>query len=69
MTTQPTDLAARRSERARIRRQAIARAEAEAHRTGRSMTCAETVDRGAHVTCVGATGCLCECHDPAEVTA
>jgi hypothetical protein len=59
----PTDLAGRRAKRAEIRRRMIAAAEAKAREVGRSLVCIS----GVHpASCVGATGCLCECHDPEE---
>lgn len=61
----PTDLAGRKAKRAANRRRLIAEAEAKTQRTGRSLTCAESLD---HSTCIGGGWCLCECHDPAEVT-
>lgn len=59
----PTDRAARQARRTQIRERLIARAEQEASLVGRSMVCALGVR---HASCVGATGCICECHDPRE---
>lgn len=55
--TYPIDLAGRRAKRKRIRDRALE----QAARVGLTITCAESLD---HQTCVGATVCLCECHDP-----
>lgn len=62
----PTDRAARQARRAGIRRRFLAAAEREAAMAGHSLVCAI----GKHPpSCVGATGCLCECHDPEEAEA
>lgn len=59
----PTDRAGRITLRAAIREQFIAAAEQRAREAYRSLACAT----GTHPpSCVGAAGCICECHDPAE---
>jgi hypothetical protein len=59
--TKPLTRTERQAERQRIRRRCIAKAEAEALVIGRSLVC----QVGAHSpSCVGAAGCICECHDP-----
>jgi len=59
----PTDLAGRVARRAEIRARMVAAAEQKSREVGRSLVCA--FGSGQHPSsCVGATGCLCECHDP-----
>lgn len=59
----PTDRAGRAARRTQIRDRLIAEAERKARETGRSLVC--VFGSGKHPSsCVGATGCLCECHDP-----
>lgn len=61
----PTTRTERQARRAAIRAQLIAAAEARAREAGRSLVCA--FGSGKHPSsCVGVTGCLCECHDPSE---
>lgn len=63
----PTDRAGRVARRAEIRDRMVAAAEQKAREVGRSLVCA--YGSGIHPSsCDGATGCLCECHDPAEET-
>jgi hypothetical protein len=69
MTAVAFTAAQRAARRADIRRRCLDRAEADAHRLARSITCAA----GRHDTCVGhlrVNGgvCLCECHDEPEAT-
>lgn len=65
MSGYPTDLAGRAALRTEIRDCMVAAAEAKAREVGRSLVCA--FGSGKHPSsCVGATGCLCECHDPQE---
>jgi hypothetical protein len=61
----PLTRAERVMKRAEIRNRLVTRAEVEAQCAARSLVCAENVR---HDSCHGATVCLCECHDPAEVT-
>ena len=59
----PTDLAGRQVRRAHIRARFIAEAEHRARFAGRSLACGSGL---CPPSCVGAVGCLCECHDPRE---
>lgn len=59
-TTTRTERQARRAD---IRRRMLAEAEHDARLVGLSLAC----QVGNHPpSCIGATGCLCECHDPSE---
>ncbi len=59
----PTDRAERVARRRQIRDRLVAEAEDKARRIGLSLVC----QVGNHTpSCVGAAGCLCECHDQSE---
>lgn len=61
----PTDRAGRVAKRAQIRTRMVAAAEQKAREIGLSLVCA--YGSGRHPSsCVGAAGCLCQCHDPKE---
>jgi hypothetical protein len=76
-TTYPADKAARQVHRDRLRASALARAEDEIRRLGRSIRCSEgdhrrTTNVNGKPMVVGCandgTTCVCECHDPKEPT-
>ena len=62
MPDYPLDRLERIAARRRIEQRLLAEARQQARTVSRSITCATGIN---HSTCVGAAGCLCECHDPA----